>query len=70
MNIQQIQAAVTAGQTVHWMNERYTVEVDKNKDWSVVWDKGGRQENRTGLIHSETGELIGNPGAYYVAGTR
>jgi len=70
MNLNQIQSAVHAGFKVHWINERYTVGVDKHGEWYVVWDEGGRQENYVGLVHSVTGELIGKPEAFYVAGSR
>lgn len=58
MTIEEIKAAVKAGLTVHWINARYIVEVDKFDQWFITWNKGGRDENSVGLMHCDE---KGNP---------
>ena len=48
-NASEIRAAVDAGKKVYWSTKNYEVIKDKIGQYLVVFDRGGRWENYTGL---------------------
>lgn len=68
MNVERIKAAVSAGLPVCWMNHAYSVLPDTGaaSGFSVVYDAGGRKENRIGLTWSDGETLNGNPADFFV----
>lgn len=62
MTVEQIKDAVRAGKTVHWVNTRYVVVVDKYDQWLITCDDG----DAIGLTDWE-GELNGQPSEFYIA---
>lgn len=67
MNVERIKEAVTAGLPVCWMNHAYSVLADTGaaSGFSVVYDAGGRRENRIGLTWSDCTTLNGNPTDFF-----
>jgi hypothetical protein len=67
MTLEQIKAAVEAGQTVHWANSGYTVVKDRIGQWLIVWDLGGRSEHCIGLTWLDGITMNGAPEEFFIA---
>jgi hypothetical protein len=62
MNLEQIKAAVDAGQTVHWANPRYCVIKDSLNQYLVTCQMG----STIGLTHLDGVTLNGEEAQFYI----
>lgn len=69
MKLEQIKAAVAAGLPVYWKNCAYRVMQDSGSasGFSIVYNPGGRGENRTGLTWQDGVKLNGLEEDFHVA---
>jgi hypothetical protein len=65
MNLDEIKAAVLAGETVHWASEAYRVIRDSVGQWLIVCDMNG---DCTGLTWRDGVTVNGKPEQFFVAG--
>ncbi|WP_413863357.1 hypothetical protein [Tateyamaria sp.] len=66
MNIEDIKAAVDAGQAVHWANKGYIVDKDALGQYLITYRHGG---STIGLTDQSGTRLNGAEAEFYVAGT-
>jgi hypothetical protein len=64
MNLEQIKAAVDAGQTVHWANRGYCATKDSLGQYLIVHQDG----NAVGLTWQDNVTMNGKPEEFYVPG--
>lgn len=66
MNLDEIKAAVDAGQTVHWANTGYTVLRDSIGQWLIKYTPNG---HCIGLTHQDGVTLNGRPEQFFIGAT-
>jgi hypothetical protein len=64
MNLSEIKAAVSAGQTVHWATDAYRVILDDVGQWLIICDTNG---HCLGLTWRDGETLNGQPEQFYLA---
>ena len=62
MTLEEIKAAVEAGQTVHWSNSRYRVVKDRLGQWLIVCDGG----STTGLTWRDGVTMNEKPEEFFI----
>jgi hypothetical protein len=64
MTLAQIKAAVDAGKTVHWANEGYVVNKDRNGDYLIVFTSN---KSTIGLTWKDGVTMNGKPEEFFLA---
>jgi hypothetical protein len=67
MSLDEIKAAVDAGQTVHWHHEGYTVIKDNLGQYLIGYNIGGPRENYTGLTWRDGKTFDYDPADFFIA---
>lgn len=63
MNLQEIQAAVNEGKTVHWKSEIYVVHKDDIGQWHILCTSN---QSCIGLTHKDGKTMNGKPEDFYI----
>ena len=64
-NAAEIRAAVDSGMRVYWSSVNYEVIRDRIGQYLIIFDRGGKWENATGLTWKNSEHLNGSPDEFF-----